>query len=111
VRGPPLEADRADPAKVVATLGNFATKLLSGRQLGITRVHGQEQETTLGGNKVLLYPIYHPAAALYTPRMLEVLESDFRRLPELLGRALEPVPEPEPAFQSPAEPAVQLGLF
>ena len=97
--------------KVVATLGNFATKLLSGRQLGITRVHGQEQETTLGGNKVLLYPIYHPAAALYTPRMLEVLESDFRRLPELLGRALEPVPEPEPAFQPPAEPAVQLGLF
>jgi uracil-DNA glycosylase len=97
--------------KVVATLGNFATKLLSGRQLGITRVHGQEQETTLGGNKVLLYPLYHPAAALYTPRMLEVLESDFRRLPELLGRALEPVPEPEPAFEPPAEPAVQLGLF
>jgi DNA polymerase len=97
--------------KVVATLGNFATKLLSGRQLGITRVHGQEQETTLGGNKVLLYPLYHPAAALYTPRMLEVLESDFRRLPELLGRAVEPVPEPEPAFQPPAEPAVQLGLF
>ena len=37
--------------KVVATLGNFATKLLSGRPLGITRVHGQEQETTLGGNQ------------------------------------------------------------
>ena len=29
--------------KVIATLGNFATKLLSGRPLGITRVHGQEQ--------------------------------------------------------------------
>src|SRR2546425_11792073 len=49
---------------VVATLGNFATKLLSGRPLGITRVHGQEQETTIGGRKVLLYPLYHPAAAL-----------------------------------------------
>ncbi len=97
--------------KVVATLGNFATKLLSGRPLGITRVHGQEQETMLGGNRVLLYPLYHPAAALYTPRMLEVLESDFRRLPELLGRALEPEPAPEPAFEPPAEPAVQLGLF
>jgi uracil-DNA glycosylase len=97
--------------KVVATLGNFATKLLSGRQLGITRVHGQEQETMLGGNRVLLYPLYHPAAALYTPRMLEVLENDFRRLPELLGRTLVPEPAPEPAFQPPAEPAVQLGLF
>jgi uracil-DNA glycosylase family 4 len=97
--------------KVVATLGNFATKLLSGRPLGITRVHGQEQETMLGGNRVLLYPLYHPAAALYTPRMLEVLESDFRRIPALLGRALEPEPPREPVFQPPAEAAVQLGLF
>jgi uracil-DNA glycosylase len=96
--------------KVVATLGNFATKLLSGRPVGITRVHGQERETTLGGNRVLLYPLYHPAAALYTPKMLEVLEADFRRLPELLGRALEPE-LPEPVFVPPAEAAVQLGLF
>ena len=29
--------------RVIATLGNFATKLLSGKQLGITRVHGQSQ--------------------------------------------------------------------
>src|SRR5881397_287978 len=96
--------------RVVATLGNFATKLLSGRPTGITCVHGQEQETTLGGRRVLLYPIYHPAAALYTPRMLEVLQSDFARLPELLGRVVAP---PEPLYVPPAaaEPAVQLGLF
>jgi uracil-DNA glycosylase len=95
---------------VVATLGNFATKLLSGRPTGITRVHGQEQEVTLGGRRVLLYPIYHPAAALYTPRMLEVLKSDFARLPELMGREVAP---PQPAHVAPvvAEPAVQLGLF
>jgi uracil-DNA glycosylase len=100
--------------KLVATLGNFATKLLSGKQLGITRVHGQEQETTLGGNRVVLYPIYHPAAALYTPRMLEVLRSDFVRIPDLLGRAVEPPPAPEPVAVLTAvpEPApVQLGLF
>jgi uracil-DNA glycosylase family 4 len=53
--------------KVIATLGNFATKLLSGRPLGITRVHGQEQALTIAGRSVLLYPLYHPAAALYTP--------------------------------------------
>ncbi|HEY2541836.1 MAG TPA: uracil-DNA glycosylase [Gaiellaceae bacterium] len=95
---------------IVATLGNFATKLLSGRPLGITRVHGQEQETTLGGRSVVLYPLYHPAAALYTPAMLKVLESDFARLPELLGRALEPLPEPELALVA-APPPEQLGLF
>jgi uracil-DNA glycosylase len=99
--------------RVVATLGNFATRLLSGRPLGITRVHGQEQETTLGGRTVLLYPLYHPAAALYTPAMLKVLEADFARLPELLGRAAAPVAPPEPslALVSPAQPAEQLGLF
>ena len=98
--------------RVVATLGNFATKLLSGRPTGITRVHGQEHETTLGGRRVLLYPLYHPAAALYTPRMLEVLKSDFARIPELLGREVAPTPEPA-VFLTPvtAEPAVQLGLF
>jgi DNA polymerase len=98
--------------KVIATLGNFATKLLSGKPDGITRVHGREQEVVLGGNRVVLYPIFHPAAALYTPRMLEVLEADFHRLPELLGQSLAPPvalaaelePVPEPA-------AVQLGLF
>ena len=96
---------------VVATLGNFATKLLSGRPDGITRVHGREQEVTLGGRRVLLYPIFHPAAALYTPRMLEVLEADFRRIPELIGQELAP---PVQLVQAPAprpEQPVQLGLF
>jgi DNA polymerase len=99
---------------VVATLGNFATKLLSGRPLGITKVHGQEQETKLGGRSVLLYPLYHPAAALYTPAMLKVLESDFARLPELLGRTLEPLvapPEPVLTLAQATAPAEQLGLF
>src|SRR6476619_5445143 len=80
--------------KLVATLGNFATKLLSGKPAGITRVHGWEQEVTLGARTVLLYPIYHPAAALYTPSMLKVLEEDFARIPALLERSLaEPAAE------------------
>jgi DNA polymerase len=95
--------------RLVATLGNFATKLLTGKPTGITRVHGQEQWTALGGNRVMLYPLYHPAAALYTPAMLRVLEEDFRRIPELLGSREEPKPTltlaPEP------DPTVQLGLF
>jgi DNA polymerase len=103
--------------KVVATLGNFSTKLLSGKPLGITRVHGVEQEVTLGGSTVLLYPLFHPAAALYTPRMLDVLEADFRRLPELLGRSVEPAAAPTPVEPEIAPPPaaapepVQLGLF
>ena len=99
--------------KVIATLGNHATKQLSGKETGITRVHGQEQRIHVGSLDVLLYPLYHPAAALYTPAMLSVLEEDFSRLPELLGRTA-PTPAPVAAPQlAPvaAEPAVQLGLF
>jgi uracil-DNA glycosylase len=98
---------------LIATLGNFATKLLSGKPAGITQVHGREQQVVLGGNPVTLYPVFHPAAALYTPRMMQVLEEDFRRIPELLGR--DAVPPPPPAHRHAPEPAaqhsVQLGLF
>ena len=103
--------------KVVATLGNFATKLLSGKPTGITRVHGTEQEVNLGGSCVVLYPLYHPAAALYTPSMLTVLEQDFARLPALLGAAIptpaaaDTAPQPPSEAAEPTSAAVQLGLF
>jgi uracil-DNA glycosylase len=103
--------------KLIATLGNFATKLLSGKQYGITRVHGRPQEATLGGRTVTLYPLYHPAAALYTPAMLKTLEEDFARIPELIaGPALQPearvieFPKPQPVLQT-ARAQEQLGLF
>jgi uracil-DNA glycosylase family 4 len=106
---------------LVCTLGNFATKLLSGRPDGISRVHGHELPLQIGGHPVLLYPLYHPAAALYTRAMLVTLQEDFARIPGLLSA--EPIPpRPEtpddldvvgaPAGPAPAEPAVeQLGLF
>ncbi len=93
--------------RVVATLGSFATTLLSGRALGITRVHGQEQEVALGGRRVTLYPLYHPAAALYTPSMLDVLERDVARLPALLAVDRRGEEEHARAERRP----VQLGLF
>jgi DNA polymerase len=100
--------------KLVATLGNFATKLLSGRPAGITKVHGYEQEVTLGSRKVQLYPLYHPAAALYTPSMLKVLEEDFSRIPALLERVLDqPDTASEPVtIERELDPeSIQLGLF
>jgi uracil-DNA glycosylase family 4 len=98
---------------VIATLGNHATKQLTAKETGITRVHGQPQQATYGSTHVTIYPLFHPAAALYTPATLKVLEEDFARLPALLEREVAPpapflaaVPEPEPE-----QVAVQLGLF
>jgi DNA polymerase len=86
--------------RVICTLGNFATKLLRGDPTGITRLHGREEVRAIGRRAVRLYPIFHPAAALYTPANVEVLRADFARLPELL--ALDLPPQPEPALEEPA---------
>ena len=113
--------------RVVCTLGNFSTKLLrADPATGITRLHGREEIRRIGPRTVRLYPLFHPAAALYTPSMLEVLRADFQRIPELLALPApeQPAPEetepvvPEPAVvaelaeppPSSAEPS-QLGLF
>jgi uracil-DNA glycosylase len=89
--------------RVVCTLGNFATKLLSGRPEGISRVRGVPQVRELAGRTVFMYPIFHPAAALRTAAMLERLREDFQRIPDLLEQPLpelatgeRPVPVPEP---------------
>ncbi len=99
--------------KVIATLGNHATKQLTGKDVGITRVHGREQQVTYGSMQVTIYPLYHPAAALYTPAMLKVLEEDFARLPSLLSREVAaPAVADPPALSLVAAPAAeQLGLF
>ena len=58
---------------------------------------------TIGVRAIRLYPLYHPAAALYTPSTLEVLRADFHRIPELLALGAPEQPEledgevPEPA--------------
>jgi uracil-DNA glycosylase family 4 len=85
---------------MICTLGNFSTKLLRGDPTGITRLHGQPEILTLGRRAVRLYPIFHPAAALYTPRMLETLREDFARLPELLAMG---APEQPPADRASGE--------
>lgn len=119
------QVDLIEPV-VICTLGNFSTKLLRADTTGISRLHGQPEVRIIGSRAVRLYPLYHPAAALYTPSTLETLRADFHRIPELLalGAPEQPAPveavpeleelidesEPPPAGQVP-EPAAQLGLF
>jgi uracil-DNA glycosylase family 4 len=112
---------------VIATLGNFATKLLRDDTTGITKIHGQAEERVIGPRRVRLYPLYHPAAALYTRSMVDVLREDFARLPGLLALGPPVQPEPptgtvesaqasEPAAETATttesdDPSPQLGLF
>lgn len=110
---------------MICTLGNFSTKLLRGDITGISRLHGREEVRVIGSRAVRLYPLYHPAAALYTGSTLEALRANFHRIPELLALGPPPQPEPiaslpeidpeedvpEPASDATLEVAPQLGLF
>jgi uracil-DNA glycosylase len=80
-----FEQVRLIEPKVICTLGNFATKLLTGNPAGITRVRGAPQVHELGGRTVFLLPLFHPAAALRTPAMKETLRADLELLPPLLA--------------------------
>ena len=125
----PLEIQACEPylfeqvrliePRVLCTLGNFATKLLTGSPTGITKVRGTPQVHELGGRTVYLLPLFHPAAALRTPAVKETLRADFATIPELLRR---PLPDPAPSAEEIAEaeagedappppPADQLGFF
>lgn len=123
--------------KVICTLGNFATKLLRADPTGISRIHGVDEVRTIGARAIRLLPLFHPAAALYTPSTLETLRADFARIPELLAMDAppqpvpaavlaaadepevapvepEPAPEPTPALEPQPQPEAdpeQLGLF
>jgi DNA polymerase len=125
----PLEIQACEPylfeqvrliePRVVCTLGNFATKLLSGSPTGITRVRGTPQVHELDGRTVFLLPLFHPAAALRTPAVKETLRADFATIPELLERPLpSPVPSAEEIAEAeeeggstPPPPSDQLGFF
>jgi DNA polymerase len=114
-----FEQVRLIEPKVVCTLGNFATKLLTGSPAGITKVRGTPQVHELGGRTVLLLPLLHPAAALRTPAMKETLRADLATVPGLLAA---PPPAPVPSAEEiaaaeagdagePPPPADQLGMF
>lgn len=83
--------------KIVVTLGSFAARAILGKTVSMSKIHGQLIE----GESFLIFPTYHPAAALYTRATLASLEEDFRKLKELLVRGVKP----------PSEKPAQLGLF
>ena len=100
------QIDLIEPT-MICTLGNFSTKLLRNDTTGISRLHGNEEIRIIGPRAVRLYPLYHPAAALYTPSTLESLRADFHRIPEIL--ALGPPPQPQLQPQPQAAPPLELG--
>lgn len=74
------EQTRTIDPEVLVTLGKFSTQFVLKTQMGIARLHGRVQRA----GKFLVFPIFHPAAALYDGAKREALENDFVTLGELL---------------------------
>ncbi len=84
--------------KVIVTLGRYSmARFLPGESIG--KAHGKPKKA--GGR--IVFPVHHPAAALYQQSLLKTLKEDFLKVPALL-RDAAPVPEAAP------EPK-QLNLF
>lgn len=88
---------------LLVSLGNYATRLLRGSPEGITKVRGRDEVIEIGTRRVRLYPVFHPAAALYRRPNLAVLEEDFARIPEL-ARMEPPQQEPVPDLPDREDP-------
>jgi len=94
--------------KVVCTLGNWATRTLLERNLGITKVRGR----AFHHNNMVVFPLLHPAAALHQGNLLEPLREDFRKLKAFLDElAKGPAPAAVQATTAQRPQQQQMDLF
>ena len=106
----PLEVETCNPflagqielikPKIICELGRIAAGIMMGREIKITRIHGQK----FLGRGYLNVPVFHPAAALRAPATADLLRQDFVNLKSYLEADEPPPPDP------PSEPE-QMGLF
>jgi uracil-DNA glycosylase family 4 len=86
--------------RLIVTLGRFSmARYFKG--VNISRIHGQPKRV----GDIIVYPMFHPAAALHQPRYRTMIEEDMQKIPKLLEEASQ-IEEAEPPPQ-----AQQLSLF
>lgn len=67
----------------IATLGRFSmNKFLPG--VFISQAHGQARWANFNKKKYLIFPLYHPAAALRNGNVMREFKKDFAKLKELM---------------------------
>ncbi len=74
--------------KIVVTLGRHSMEyFLPGMR--ITAIHGQPKRISFGTEKLVVLPLYHPAAALYNGSLRQTLIDDFALVPEIIKQINE----------------------
>lgn len=82
-----LEISVIKPTVIVA-MGQFAIRyLLDDPEVTVEHTHSIPHWREFDGRSVLVFPVYHPAAGLYTTSQLRMVFDDFRVLGEILQGA------------------------
>ncbi len=85
--------------KIIVTLGRFAMNFFL-PQAYISRVHGQAKPVRWEELDLLLFPVYHPAAALRNGQFMQQLRQDFQQLSKVINQKDQPAPPPPPPEQT-----------
>ena len=70
--------------QIVVTLGRHSMEYFLPNQK-ISLIHGQPKRIPFGERKLVVVPLYHPAAALYNGGMRATLIEDFIKLPKIIS--------------------------
>jgi len=71
--------------KVVITLGRHSMEYFL-PDMKIGQIHGEAKRIQFGDHKIVIVPLYHPAAALYNGSMRQTLIDDFLRVPKVIEK-------------------------
>jgi uracil-DNA glycosylase family 4 len=69
--------------KVVITLGRHSMEYFL-PDMKISQIHGEAKRIQFGDDKLVIVPLYHPAAALYNGSLRQTLIDDFVRVPKII---------------------------
>lgn len=71
--------------KIIVTLGRHSMEYFL-PDMKISQIHGQPKRIQFGERKLIILPLYHPAAALYNGAMRQTLIEDFSTIPAILKK-------------------------
>lgn len=107
--------------QIIATLGRYSLAKFLDNQVKISQVHGQPRWVNFPlknhpDYRVVVLPMYHPAAALRSASVKSIFLKDFKKLPQILERLNDEhdkikkqIPKPKPKKQG--KNSTQLSLI
>lgn len=69
--------------KIIITLGRFSMYKFIPKGK-ITQIHGQARWVNFGNLRLVVMPMFHPAAALRNGEVTEKIKNDFQKIPQIL---------------------------